>query len=41
MLNQNILQFMQAMRNGSNPQQMAMSMLEKSMGSTPVGQNLL
>ena len=37
----NILQFMQAMRNGSNPQQMAMSMLEKSMGNTPVGQNLL
>lgn len=40
-MNPNILQFMQAMRNGQNPQTMMISMLESQMGNTPIGQNLL
>lgn len=40
-MNPNILQFMQAMRNGQNPQTMMISMLESRMGNTPIGQNLL
>lgn len=40
-MNPNVLQFMQAMRNGQNPQTMMISMLEQRMGNTPIGQNLL
>ena len=40
-MNPSVLQFMQAMRNGQNPQTMIMSMLEQRMGNTPIGQNLL
>ena len=36
-----IMQFMQAMRNGSNPQQMIISMLQQQAGDSPLGQNLL
>ncbi len=37
----NIMQFMSAMRNGQNPQEMIMQMLQQQMGNSPVGQNLL
>ena len=37
----NIMQFMSAMRNGQNPQEMIVQMLQQQMGSSPVGQNLL
>lgn len=40
-INSNIMQFISAMRNGQNPQDMIMSMLQQQMGNSPVGQNLL
>lgn len=36
-----IAQFMQIMRNGGNPQQMIMNMLQQQAGNSPMGQNLL
>lgn len=36
-----IMQFIQMMRSGSNPQEMIMNMLQQQAGNTPVGQNLL
>ena len=40
-MNPNVLQFIQAMRNGQNQQTMMISMLEQRMGNTPIGKNLL
>ena len=37
----NIMQFMQAIRGGQNPQQLIMNMLQQNMGNSPMGQNLL
>ena len=37
----NIMQFMQAIRGGQNPQQLVMKMLQQNMGNSPIGQNLL
>lgn len=36
-----IMQFIQMMRSGSNPQEMIMNMLQQQAGNTPIGQNLL
>ena len=36
-----IMQFMQMVRSGSNPETMMMNMLQQQMGDSPVGQNLL
>lgn len=36
-----IMQFIQMMRNGNNPQEMIMNMLQQQAGNTPIGQNLL
>lgn len=38
---QNIMQLMQAIRGGQNPQQLMMNLLQQKMGNTPMGQNLL
>ena len=37
----NIMQFMQAIRGGQNPQQLVINMLQEKMGNSPMGQNLL
>lgn len=37
----NILKILAAIKNGQNPQQLIMSILEGEMGNTPMGQNLL
>lgn len=37
----NPMQLIQMIRNGGNPQQMVMNVLEQQMGSTPMGQNLM
>lgn len=37
----NPMQLIQILRNGQNPQQLAMNLLESQMGNTPMGQNLL
>ena len=36
-----LMQFMQMMRNGGNPQTMIINMLQQQAGGTPMGQNLL
>ena len=36
-----LMQFMQMMRNGNNPQTMIMNMLQQQAGNSPLGQNLL
>lgn len=36
-----ILKMLTAIKNGQNPQQLVMSILEGEMGNTPMGQNLL
>lgn len=36
-----IMQFMQMMKGGGNPQQMIMNMLQQQAGNSPLGQNLL
>ena len=36
-----ILKMLAAIKNGQNPQQLIMSVLEGEMSSTPMGQNLL
>ena len=35
------IRLLQAIRNGANPQQLMMSVLEGQMASTPMGKNLL
>lgn len=35
------MRLLQAIRNGANPQQLVMSVLEGQMASTPMGKNLL
>lgn len=35
------MQLIQAIRNGANPQQLLMSIMEGQMASTPMGRNLL
>lgn len=37
----NPMQFMQAIKNGQNPQQLMLQMLQQRMGNTPMGQNLM
>ena len=37
----NMMQFMQAIRNGQNPQSLIMSMFQNSFGNNPIGQNLI
>lgn len=37
----NPMQLIQAIRQGQNPQQLVISVLENQMSDTPVGQNLL
>ena len=41
MLNVNPMQIIAARRNGANPEQLMLGILEGQMGSTPMGQNLL
>ena len=36
-----IMQFIQTMRGGGNPQQMIINMLQQQAGNSPLGQNLL
>ena len=36
-----LIQFVQMVKNGGNPQQMIMNLLQQKAGSSPVGQNLL
>ena len=36
-----MIQFIQAMRGGGNPQQMIINMLQQQAGNSPLGQNLL
>ena len=36
-----IMQFMQMVRSGSNPETMMMNMLQQQMGNNPIGQNLM
>lgn len=37
----NPLQFMQAVQQGQNPQQLMMQLLQQRMGNTPMGKNLM
>jgi hypothetical protein len=37
----NYIQLLQAIRNGANPQQLVMSILEGEMANTPMGKNLM
>lgn len=37
----NPMQFIQAIKGGSNPQQLMMQLLQQRMGNTPMGKNLL
>lgn len=36
-----LMQFIQMMRNGNNPQTMIMNMLQQQAGNSPLGKNLL
>ena len=36
-----LMQFIQMMRNGGNPQQMVINILQHQAGNSPIGQNLL
>ena len=40
-MNNSIMQFMQMVRSGGNPQQMMMNMLQQQANGSPIGQNLL
>ncbi len=40
-MNNSIMQFMQMVRSGGNPQQMMMNMLQQQASGSPMGQNLL
>ena len=37
----NPMQFLQAIKNGQNPEQLMMQVIQSRMGNTPMGQNLL
>lgn len=37
----NPMQLIQMIKNGQNPQQLVMGLLEQQMGNTPMGQNLI
>ena len=39
--NNPLMQFMQMLRSGGNPQNMIMNMLQQQAGDNPIGQNLL
>ena len=41
MANNSLMQFMQMVRSGGNPQSMMMNMLQQQAGNSPMGQNLL
>lgn len=41
MYNVDPMMLIQAIRNGQNPQQLLMGVLENQMGGTPLGQNLI
>ena len=41
MMNVNPMQIIAAIRNGANPEQLMLGILEGQMGSTPMGKNLL
>ena len=41
MLNNGLMQFIQMLKSGGNPQQMIMNVLQKQAGNSPLGQNLL
>ena len=41
MANNPLMQFIQMMRNGGNPQQMMINILQQQAGNSPIGQNLL
>ena len=41
MPNNGIMQFIQMIKSGGNPQQMVMNMLQQQAGNSPIGQNLL
>lgn len=41
MMNVNPVQIIAAIRNGANPEQLMLGILEGQMGSTPMGKNLL
>lgn len=36
-----IVQFMQLVKSGNNPQQLMINMLQQKVGNSPIGQNLL
>lgn len=40
-MNMNPMQLISMIRNGQNPQQLVMNLLEQNMGNNPMGQNLL
>lgn len=40
-MNNSIMQFMQMVRSGGNPQRLMMNMLQKQVSNNPIGQNLL
>ena len=37
----NLMQLMQMIKGGQNPQQLMLNLLQQKMGNTPMGQNLL
>lgn len=37
----NLMQFIQMIKGGQNPQQLMMNYIQSEMGNTPMGQNLL
>ena len=41
MPNNNLIQFIQMVKSGGNPQQMVINMLQQQAGNTPMGKNLL
>lgn len=40
-MNNNLQSFLNAVRGGSNPQSLAISIFENQMGNSPLGQNIL
>ena len=40
-MNNNIMQIMQMIRGGGNPQSLVLDMLQKQAGNNPIGQNLI
>ena len=40
-MNNNIMQIMQMIRGGGNPQTLVMNMLQQQAGNSPIGQNLI